>query len=557
MGFINSKTIDYAQNARQVYVDSVEGSDVAVHGRGGKLQPYATIEAALAAIVADVSLGQFCIMLAPGNYGTGPIAWPVIAGKNISVFGDGENCNITTTITYTSIGGVDEESVVFLNVGINDIDIDLAAAFAAVKVAQVYFVNCGVNVNRVDASPPGGPQVVRLFTCLITGLESSSVILVTGSQYLGGPITINATGFVLVEASSLAGCPAFVVDGTIACSSTLLATAVITGTGNLLLDATAQYPTLAAASITGPTVGNMDTAPFIGYTPAVPANWTVVPVQVAEALDELAAREPTVFVFQEGGTQEKNVYDNWADLYAALLVAGNSPKRIMIDDSVTSPCVIPAGAYDLSNVELMGKQFQTFLEFANGATLTGCFQKVSNGLRIDSQSAAEIFVLTAGAHTIVLDNQSVLSANVAPMFNVDAGAVFQIMMNNESTLVNGGFAILDVDVGGTGNISEYSGSAAGTGNTSGAGSINVFRVGAPDRKVGAVTGGEAAAKQIDLGTLVEHTTVIFTIQGFNGITYSFDYTLTDGATSTVLDWNGLGLDGVIVGGENYNIQWWA
>ena len=389
-----------------------------------------------AAIVADVSLGQFCIMLAPGNYGTGPIAWPVIAGKNISVFGDGENCNITTTITYTSIGGVDEESVVFLNVDINDIDIDLAAAFAAVKVAQVYFVNCGVNVNRVDASPPGGPQVVRLFTCLITGLESSSVILVTGSQYLGGPITINATGFVLVEASSLAGCPAFVVDGTIACSSTLLATAVITGTGNLLLDATAQYPTLAAASITGPTVGNMDTAPFIGYTPAVPANWTVVPVQVAEALDELAAREPTVFAFQEGGTQEKNVYDNWADLYAALLVAGNSPKRIMIDDSVTSPCVIPAGAYDLSNAELMGKQFQTFLEFANGATLTGCFQKVSNGLRIDSQSAAEIFVLTAGAHTIVLDNQSVLSANVAPMFNVDAGAVFQIMMNNESTLVN-------------------------------------------------------------------------------------------------------------------------
>jgi hypothetical protein len=42
--------------------------------------------------------------------------------------------------------------------------------------------------------------------------------------------------------------------------------------------------------ITGADVNDLDSASFISYNPATPANWTVPPAQVKPALDELASR---------------------------------------------------------------------------------------------------------------------------------------------------------------------------------------------------------------------------------------------------------------------------
>jgi len=892
------------KNEQLFYVDSLSGDDATA--TGAQLRPYQTIEAALAAIVAAPTVQPYCLMLAPGGYGAAPIAWPVIADKNISVSGQGVGAGISQTITYTSLGGASEESVVFENVGVQQIDIDLAAAAAASKVAQVHFVNCGVRVNRVDATAAGGPQIVRLFTCIITGIETSGVMLITGSQYIGGPITVSApNGTLLAEASFLAGCSSFVVDGTATMIGTLLAGSNMSGSGTLISDATSLNPLFAPASNTIANQISSDTAPFIGFVPSTPGDWAVPPTQVADALNSLgsniqgnalvykpggvAAKNlytswadvmtavalqngPTTiyfddsstspaqipagayalpnvtfanwkagsstqvevadgvswtglyaindldvsflntaivesissrsvrfnngstitangtspiwdiaasalfqlyaassingsggaaaisigagqtllfgmtqlsganstaiiggatenltvfyadstpnfaaqagftgslstqlltkaefdgytpntaadwtalpgsvipadqgnaldilaanvgggggiteltgdvtagpgagsqaatiaagvvsnskladvatatfkgrvsggvgspedlttaqatalldvmtpalkglvpvsgggtttflradgnfavppgsgatspaFVYQEGGVAAGNVYNTWAALYAAMnAVAG--PRVLQIDNSVTSPCVVPAGAYNLADVTMVGRGTLTLLQLANGVTFTGFPTAIRDALRIDSVSAAAIYVQAAGDKDVILDNRSVLASSTTPFINVSSGANFQIIMNNESVLVNAGAAVLDVDAGGNGSISEYSASSVANNTYSGAGAPTVFRVGVPDRQVGTISGGQAAAKQIALGLLVEQTTVVFTIQGLSGLTYSFDYTLTDTSTETIIDWTGLALDGVIVGGEKFTVQFWS
>src|SRR5574342_1329257 len=56
------------------------------------------------------------------------------------------------------------------------------------------------------------------------------------------------------------------------------------------------------------------------------------------------------FVFRPGGVQEGNVYTSWPDLFAAMSVV-QGWKTIQFDDTIVSPCVIPAGTWDMTDVE--------------------------------------------------------------------------------------------------------------------------------------------------------------------------------------------------------------
>jgi len=1042
----------------QIYVDAAAGSDVT--GTGAQLRPFQTIEAALADAVAK-PVGNYTLMLATGNYGVGPIAWPVSAGKNISVEGVGLNSGISAPITYTAIGGVDEENVIFFNLGINDFTADLTAA--AGKSAAITFGNCGVTITRADTLGIGA-QVVRLFNCLLTGVDTSSTMLLTGCQYIGGSITVRTVNGKLLTSSTLvAGCPAFtveagafaglfasstayanlIVDGTlrimgcdtentftisglgtldidaaslklapvpttatvtllddaqyvefnptapgswpvgtdqvaealdylvglgngdmkrnsfvfqpggvssgntfatwaeviaaiavdagpktiyfddsivspavipagvyaleevtfdnakegqdtfvevaigvswtglfainniqvnflntavvesisgrllqfngstitangtspiwdivgfaliqsrfgsgingsataaaisIAAGQTLLylmvnfsnvnATAIIGGvtesltlvygdsspqftaqsgfTGTLTTQLLTQaqfegytpttpgdwspapsdvggaldqlaanasavvptvfvfqdggvasknvYDTWAALyavlstvagpkiveiddSVTSPCVipagtydvadvtfvsknytfsatpilhladlcvldnlthisgglfvesqstapvavftagvhkitidgqaslrgilagvpvidvsgtailgmsisnnsalglksittsgtgqvqllmwntaqvvtdaveGNgaisvsydagsnysttqtnftgafgsafFDNAPQVGYSPSAAGNWLVSPTQVKAALDELSHREPSTFVYQEGGTTGKNVFATWAEVMAAISAAGEGPKTILVDSTFTSPCVVPAGSYSLIQVTFKARDNGSVLEFADNATISTNFVGVEGGLTLRSVSTVAVMEVS-GFETIFVDKISEISSTIFPFFHVNGGGpTLNLIVSENSSLSNAGAAVVDVDATGVANIYSYTGSTIANGTYSGAGTITVVRDASPSRIPGTISGAQATAKQIDLGVLVNQATVIFTIQGLSGLTYSFDYTLTDGATSTVIDWTGLGLDGVILGGENYNIQYRA
>ena len=55
-------------------------------------------------------------------------------------------------------------------------------------------------------------------------------------------------------------------------------------------------------------------------------------------------------IFRPGGVQHANVYTSWTDLMAAkALIEGY--KTIQFDDTIVTPCVIPAGSWDMHQVE--------------------------------------------------------------------------------------------------------------------------------------------------------------------------------------------------------------
>lgn len=296
-----------------VYVDASNGSDAT--GTGDVLRPYSTIEAALADIVLRPA-GNYTVMLGPGAYGVGSIAWPVAAGKNISAVGVGANSSISVPVTYTALGGVVEESIIFANLGVNDLTVDLSAA--AGKVAQILCFNCSVGVDRVDTLPPG-PQIVRLFNCLLVEVETSATMLMLGCQYVGGAITVNGpSGQLLAQGCLLAGVtggPAITVDGTLYAAACNFAFSDLTGTGTLAADASSLSPTSPPLSNTVATQVSLDTAAFVGYTPAVPANWSPVPTEVKGALDQLAANatsatSPLTNIFYVDSTTGSDVDGN-------------------------------------------------------------------------------------------------------------------------------------------------------------------------------------------------------------------------------------------------------
>lgn len=60
-----------------------------------------------------------------------------------------------------------------------------------------------------------------------------------------------------------------------------------------------------------------------------------------------------IFVFRPGGVAVDNVFTDWATLVSAMsLVQGI--KILQFDDSISTPCIIPAGTWDMNNVEWTG-----------------------------------------------------------------------------------------------------------------------------------------------------------------------------------------------------------
>lgn len=289
----NKKFLDIPVDGT-IYVEP-SGDDVL--GDGSLSRPYATLQKAVTE-AALLSPGYYTIQLAPGNYGGAPIAWPVVPGVNVSLVGSGSASGVSTPITYTSIADPFEESVLFQNLGLTELNIDLAAAGGVPKVAQVTVANAGVNINRIDTLPAGS-QIVRLFNCLINGLDTSSAIFMSGCQYTGGSIVVQATGTLLVLSGSVAGCPAITVDGSMVLMGVLCAFASFGGTGTLVTDAASLAPAFAPAAVTTSSVVFADTAQYIGYTPSTPANWAVVPDDVKEALDALSGLAGKASTFEE------------------------------------------------------------------------------------------------------------------------------------------------------------------------------------------------------------------------------------------------------------------
>lgn len=197
-----------------------------------------------------------------------------------------------------------------------------------------------------------------------------------------------------------------------------------------------------------------------------------------------------------------NEYTTWAAAHAAVAGFGGI-SSIVIDDSFTSPAVIPAGTWDMDNIILSGPPGGNSpidapnVEFASGSALTNVrmicgpldlAQAAGSGttpiqVRADTSSGA-LYILNGVT-------SAGLAAGAAPLINFPAGPGSYVVLLQGDVLI---FAILHAVftvAGATVTVRVRDGSSVGAGSWAGTGTLNpqVVGVGASWAEDGSRYGG--------------------------------------------------------------------
>ncbi len=153
------------------------------------------------------------------------------------------------------------------------------------------------------------------------------------------------------------------------------------------------------------------------------------------------------YLYNSSGAQSGNRFNDWADLMDAVaLIEG--PKTITFEQDE----LIPAGAYDLNNIQFRGN-FQPlgagglFVTLDEGVTFTDITQfSLSGGVGLVNSGSAPNMVIGAGEFVIlaVQGNSGIASTN-APMFLVDAGGAFVVGVQDGGVVADMGQPVIEVD----------------------------------------------------------------------------------------------------------------
>ena len=166
-------------------------------------------------------------------------------------------------------------------------------------------------------------------------------------------------------------------------------TSAFSGTGTDVYYDSAIPPTQGAGVVI---------ADAIYYNPAVPTGWNPVPGTIRTALDQIEARAFTTYVYRPGGTATGNVFTNWTTLYTAISSVAGS-KTILIDDSITSPAVVPSGTYNMDNITLLGQS--NYNTSTGGAKLS-----LSDGVIFQGSSSTASWTFNiSGTLELIYDGQ--------------------------------------------------------------------------------------------------------------------------------------------------------
>lgn len=161
---------------------------------------------------------------------------------------------------------------------------------------------------------------------------------------------------------------------------------------------------------------------------------------------------PVTFVFRPGGVAGGNIYTDWNALYA-VMSAVEGPKWLEVDSSL-APAIVPAGAWDFSDVDLRGHLGDTSvpmeLQFADGATATN-LAHVTQVLTLTALGTTPVMTLTIpGQYVLLLREGSVIQASgTAPFFDV-AGAATEltIAMEYAGQIQSAGFEVVELSAAG-------------------------------------------------------------------------------------------------------------
>ena len=161
------------------------------------------------------------------------------------------------------------------------------------------------------------------------------------------------------------------------------------------------------------------------------------------------------FVFQPGGAPGANVFDNWTAL-TAVLGTVQGPKLVQFDDTFSSPCVIPPGAYDMTNVTWTGNgasNVATAVDVKDGVTFK-LLREITGGVYVTYSGAgspAPIEDITDQAALRITDNASVTTAGSGPFVRIsdpstDGSTV--VFCGSGGSIPVGSTAVIEVSAGG-------------------------------------------------------------------------------------------------------------
>jgi hypothetical protein len=192
---------------------------------------------------------------------------------------------------------------------------------------------------------------------------------------------------------------------------------------------------------------------------------------------------PNCLTYQPGGGLSGPViFDTWADLMTQLdtlraAANGGGCYDILIDDSVTSPAVIPAsgglpGAYDMTNVRMKGAPatgaLRAEVQLADTVIFTNLRHVVN--LTIDHAGIGSTIEDLVASEEFIMENTSISVSGTAAFFSTDTTPF--IIMLRESAFTDDNFEVLESTAGGSPRIRMGQGTTIEDDTLRGAGAVS-------------------------------------------------------------------------------------
>lgn len=271
------------------------GSDVT--GDGSLRKPYLTVKAAMDSITDATNLKRYAIMVMPGRYTeTGLVlkANVFVVGQQYFTTRIQNNTAIGLDASFTPAG--DHRSG-FVNINLaSQVNADFAALSS--NEGKIYFYGCQLAAGLVLSAFSNINQSF-VENCDVFGgiTQTGMTLVVRNTMVWSGNVTVNprvgGQASLQVIAGSIAGNLALSGNNTDTILAKIQAAKVegsVTADGSATtLQASADSLPATQSLLNGAVLVRLDLAQNVGFTPAVPGDWSVVPTQVKQALDTLAA----------------------------------------------------------------------------------------------------------------------------------------------------------------------------------------------------------------------------------------------------------------------------
>jgi hypothetical protein len=165
----------------------------------------------------------------------------------------------------------------------------------------------------------------------------------------------------------------------------------------------------------------------------------------------LTAADRATIIYRPGGSAAGNIYNTTASAFAAFN-AVDGPKRMVIDDSVTSPAVIdttgmPGAGWDLEGQPLEGFRGRNVsLTIADGVKLQN-LRAIAGLMQVTNQATAAVCTdLAPGEIVILWDSVQLISGSTGALWQTPASGTTVCLVENFTGIFSG-FLLADVQSG--------------------------------------------------------------------------------------------------------------